>query len=146
MRGLSRSALVPYSPGEMFALVDGIERYPEFLPWCSGSEVHERAEEQVRASIELSRAGISKSFTTLNQNVLAESIHVSLVSGPFRKLDGSWLFHTLGESACKVEFKVNFEFSSALLARVFGPVFEDTVNSLVDAFVRRAEVVYGKRL
>lgn len=143
---MSRSALVPYSPGEMFALVDGIESYPEFLPWCSGSEVHERAEEQVRASIELSRAGISKSFTTLNQNVLAESIHVSLVSGPFRKLDGSWLFHGLGESACKVEFKVNFEFSSALLARVFGPVFEDTVNSLVGAFVRRAEVVYGKRL
>lgn len=146
MRGLSRSALVPYSPGEMYALVDGIESYPEFLPWCSGAQVHQRMQEQVEASIELSRAGISKSFTTLNRNVLAESIHVSLVSGPFKKLDGSWLFHALGAGACKVEFKVNFEFSSSLLARVFGPVFEDTCNSLVDAFVRRAEVVYGKRL
>lgn len=146
MRGLSRSALVPYSPGEMYALVDGIESYPEFLPWCSGAQVHQRMQEQVEASIELSRAGISKSFTTLNRNVLAESIHVSLVSGPFKKLDGSWLFHALGASACKVEFNVNFEFSSSLLARVFGPVFEDTCNSLVDAFVRRAEVVYGKRL
>lgn len=145
MRGLSRSALVPYSTGEMFALVDGIDTYPEFLPWCTGSEVHERDERKVKASIELSRAGISKSFTTLNRNVLAESIHVSLVSGPFKNLDGSWLFHTLGASACKVEFKVNFEFSSSLLAKVFGPVFEDTCNSLVDAFVRRAEVVYGKR-
>lgn len=146
MKDVSRTALVPYSSSEMYALVSGIEDYPQFLPWCSGSQVHERGESHVKASIELSRAGISRSFTTLNHHVEEQSIHLDLVDGPFSRLKGSWLFDALAPQACRVQFQVSFAFSSTLLGTLFGPVFEETCNTLVDAFIRRAEVVYGKRL
>jgi len=145
MRSVSRSALVPHSAARMFALVDDVEAYPEFLPWCSDAEVLERSDTHVVARIEMRRAGLTKSFTTRNTLVAGESIDIELLGGPFRELSGGWRFKSLGEEGCKVTLELQFEFESRIVDSVFGAFFEDTCNSLVDAFTRRAAEIYGAR-
>jgi len=142
---INKSALVPYSAQEMYSLVDDIDAYPEFLPWCGSSEVLERNEDEVKASIELSRSGIKKSFTTLNRLQAGKMIEMRLLEGPFRHLEGFWRFESLNESACKVMFDIEFEFSNKILAMTVGPVFSQITNTIVDAFTKRAVEVYGKR-
>jgi len=142
---INKSALVPYSAQEMYRLVDDIAAYPEFLPWCGSSEVLERNEDEVKASIELSRSGIKKSFTTLNRLQAGKMIEMRLLEGPFRHLEGFWRFESLNESACKVMFDIEFEFSNKILAMTVGPVFSQVTNTIVDAFTKRAVEVYGKR-
>lgn len=144
---ISKSALVPYTPAEMFALVSDIEAYPQFLPWCRSATVTARSGDgdEVRATIELSKGGVEKAFTTCNRHQANKMIEMRLVEGPFRRLDGFWRFDALGESACKVSFDLDFEFSSRMLGLVVGPVFNQIANSLVDSFHRRAAEVYGKR-
>lgn len=143
MRRAKRNALVPYTPGQMFTLVDRAEDYPEFLPWCSSATVHHRDETSVDATLEMRRAGLSKSFRTRNTQVFAEHIRIELADGPFQTLEGDWTFTPVGETGCRVELDIRFEFESAMLDRLLGHFFEDTLNSLVDAFTRRAEDVYG---
>ncbi len=145
MTTVNKSALVPYSPAEMFALVDDIERYPEFLPWCSAARVVSRDDDEVRASLALSKSGVEKSFTTCNRNQKNKMIEVSLVEGPFKHLRGFWRFEPLGDSGCKVSLDMDFEFSSRVLGMMVGPVFSQVANSLVDSFHKRAGEVYGKR-
>jgi ribosome-associated toxin RatA of RatAB toxin-antitoxin module len=145
MASINRSALVPYSPAEMFALVDDIEAYPEFLPGCRGTRVLSRSTDEVRATIELSKGGVEKAFTTSNRSQQNKMIEVRLVEGPFKHLNGFWRFDPLGESGCKVSFDLEFEFASRVLGMVVGPVFSQIANSLVDSFLKRAEQVYGKR-
>ena len=145
MTAVNKSALVPYSPTEMFALVDDIDRYPEFLPWCSAARVLARSDDEVRARISLSKSGVDKSFTTCNRNQKNKMIEISLVEGPFRHLRGFWRFDALGEAGCKVSLDMEFEFSSRVLGLVVGPVFSQVANSLVDSFQKRAVGVYGKR-
>jgi ribosome-associated toxin RatA of RatAB toxin-antitoxin module len=145
MRKISRSALVPYSPSEMFALVDDIEAYPSFLPWCSNTVVHERTGNTVDATLELQRGGMRKSFTTRNTNRGNESIGLALLGGPFKRLDGGWTFQALGDEGCKVALGLEFEFESFLVDAMFGSFFEETCNSLVDAFTRRACDIYGEK-
>lgn len=145
MTSISKSALVPYSPAEMFALVDDIERYPEFLPWCSGTRILARSDDEVRATIALSKSGVDKTFTTCNRNQKNKMIEMRLVEGPFKHLQGYWRFDPLGEDGCKVSFDLEFEFSSRVLGMVVGPVFNQVANSLVDSFHKRALNVYGKR-
>ena len=142
---INKSALVPYTALEMYKLVDDIEAYPVFLPWCGGSEVIERNEDEVRASILLSRSGIKKHFTTLNRLQHGKMIEMRLVEGPFRHLEGFWRFESLNESASKIMFDIEFEFSNKLLAITIGPVFSQITNTMVDAFTTRAVEVYGKR-
>lgn len=137
--------LVEYSHAEMFALVDGVERYPEFLPWCGGSSVAYRDEHTTRATIQISYRGIRQSFTTENTKVPPQAMSVKLLEGPFKTLDGDWRFVPLAEHACKIEFRLRYEFSSRLLEKLVGPVFNYIANTMVDAFVRRAETVYGER-
>lgn len=137
--------LVEYSHAEMFALVDAVERYPEFLPWCGGSSVAYRDDHTTRATIQISYRGIRQSFTTENTKVPPQTMSVKLVEGPFRTLDGDWRFMPLAEHACKIEFRLRYEFSSRLLEKLVGPVFNYIANTMVDAFVRRAETVYGER-
>lgn len=136
---------MPYSPAEMFALVDEIEAYPEFLPGCRGTRVLSRSADEVRATIELSKGGVEKAFTTCNRSQQNKMIEVRLVEGPFKHLNGFWRFDPLGESGCKVSFDLEFEFASRVLSMVVGPVFSQIANSLVDSFLKRAEQVYGKR-
>ena len=145
MTSISKSALVPYSPAEMFQLVDEIERYPEFLPWCSGAQVLTRSDDEVRATIALSKSGVDKSFTTCNRNQKNKMIEMRLEEGPFKHLQGYWRFDPLGADGCKVSLDLEFEFASRVLGMVVGPVFSQVANSLVDSFQKRAVDLYGKR-
>lgn len=145
MRTVNRSALVPYTAEEMFVLVDGVESYPDFLPWCSAAIVHEEPGDYQEATLELSKGGVSNRFTTRNLRVHGESIDIALVGGPFRHLQGGWRFQPLGEAGSKVILHLEFEFSSKIVSMMFGSFFEETCNSLVDAFTRRASDVYGAR-
>jgi len=143
MRKVNRSALVPYSAAEMFALVDNIEAYAEFLPWCASAKVHVRTGDLVEATLDIRRAGIHKSFKTRNQLRTNERIDISLVSGPFRHLAGGWRFQALEDRACKVSLQLEFDFEHAIASLFFGRVFAEISNSLVDAFTRRANDVYS---
>ena len=145
MTTISKSALVPYSAAEMYALVDDIAAYEEFLPWCESSRVLARDEDEVRGVLQLAHGGLRKAFTTCNRLQKNKMIEMRLVEGPFRHLEGFWRFDTLGEEACKVSLDLDFEFHNRLVGLVFGPVFNQISNSLVDAFCERARQVYGKR-
>jgi ribosome-associated toxin RatA of RatAB toxin-antitoxin module len=150
MKHVRRSVLLWYSPREMFALVTGVTQYPQFLPWCERAQVLASDAEGVTARLDLAYMGVRHAFTTRNQHVADRSVTVSLVDGPFSVLDGSWLFHPLGrpgseEQACKIEFDLRYTFANPALERVVSPVFDRIANTLVDAFVRRAEDVYGAR-
>ncbi len=143
MRRVKKSAIVAYTPIAMYRLVDDIERYPEFLPWCTGAELIERTEYQAIARLELSKGGVSKHFTTKNTLDPGRSVKMDLVDGPFRSLDGRWEFLEIGSQGCEIRLQVEFEFTSFLVELAFGQFFEQTCNSLVDAFTERAKAVYG---
>ncbi|MEW6677189.1 MAG: type II toxin-antitoxin system RatA family toxin [Pseudomonadota bacterium] len=145
MAEVVKSVLVPYSNLEMFELVDRVEDYPQFLPWCGGTELHHRDEASTEATIHISYLQVKQHFTTRNAKKAGEEMLIQLKSGPFRKMEGYWRFKVLAEKACKVEFVLHYEFSSSLLEKVLGPVFGMVTNGLVDAFVHRAEKVYGER-
>jgi len=135
--------LVGHSAREMFELVDAVEAYPQFLPWCSGTNVTYRDESRTRATIHVNYHGVRQSFTTDNTKEPPEKMTVRLVEGPFHILDGEWRFKALAERACKVEFRLHYEFSSRILEKLVGPVFSYIANTMVDAFVKRAEKLYG---
>ena len=143
MPDVNKSALVPYSAEKIYGLVDRVEDYPEFLPWCGGSIVELRTQSMTRAEIRIDYHGIRQSFKTENQNTPYSLIDIRLVSGPFRHLDGHWRFHALAADACKIEFRLHYEFSSRILEKLVGPVFNYIANSFVDAFLARAEELYG---
>ncbi|MDD5404195.1 MAG: type II toxin-antitoxin system RatA family toxin [Sulfuricella sp.] len=143
MAQVEKSVLVPYSAQQMYDLVDGVENYPQFLPWCGGTDLKWRDETTTLATITIDYHGIRQSFTTENTNQIPALIQIRLQDGPFRRLEGSWHFIALNENACKIEFHLHYEFSSKLLESLFGPVFNHITNNFVDAFVQRAEKVYG---
>ncbi len=143
MTTVSKSALVSYSPEQMFRLIDDIVAYSEFLPWCAKATEISRDEKKVEASVLISHSGFNKEFTTQNKNTAFSKIEMHLVNGPFKNLDGVWLFEPLGDTACKVSLNLEFEFSSKIIGITLGPVFRKIANTLVDAFIKRADVVYG---
>jgi len=134
--------LVPYSARQMFDLVDGIELYPQFLPWCGGAEVLETRADGKTARIDIDYAGFRLHFTTDNVNRAGESIKIMLREGPFSHLSGEWRFTSLASKGCKVALALTYEFSSPLLEHGVGPVFGGIANSMIDAFVQRAGAVY----
>ena len=135
--------LVPFSAAAMFALVDGVEQYPEFLPWCGGTTILGRRANGKTARIDIDYHGVRAHFTTDNMNRPPDSILVTLNDGPFRHLHGEWRFIALADDACKVEFELAYEFATPLLATVVGPVFAHIANTFIDAFVRRAEATHA---
>ena len=143
MTTIHKSALVPYSAEQMYNLVDDIPAYPEFLPWCSGSKEINRGENEVEASLDIAHSGVHKSFTTRNRLEINKAIEMQLVEGPFKHLNGVWRFEPLGDVGSKVVLDLEFDFSSKLLAMTFGPLFSKIASSLVDAFIQRAQKVYG---
>jgi len=145
MRKVNRSALVPYRAENMYALVEDVDSYPLFLPWCNDVEVHFREGNVVEATLELHRGKISKRFRTRNTMQPKTSMDLELVDGPFRHLSGGWRFQPLGDSGSKVSLEMEFEFDSRMLDIMIGHFFEETCNSLVDAFTKRALAVYGPR-
>ena len=142
MKQVTRSALVSFSAEQMFDLVNDVERYPEFLPGCSGARVHESSDRVMTASVDVSKAGISKTFTTENELSPGTAILMTLVDGPFKTLKGGWFFTPLDEQACKVELKLEFEFSSKMIEMAFGKVFNELTSNMVNAFTKRAKQVY----
>lgn len=145
MAEVLKSVLVPYTSMEMYELVDRVEEYPQFLPWCGGTELHRRDEGITEATIHIHYMQIRQHFTTQNLKVYPQEMAISLKRGPFRKLEGYWRFKALGDAACKIELVLHYEFSTHLFEKALGPVFGYVANSLVDAFVQRAEQVYGPR-
>ncbi len=137
------SALVEYSALNMYALVEDIEAYPQFLPWCRASRVLERSAGRTLARLSVGLKGVRQSFTTENLNKQGEAIDLRMVEGPFSTFRAAWRFKALGTSAVRIEFSIVYEFSNRLLGRVLEPLFDHIANTMVDAFIRRAEVVYG---
>lgn len=144
MRTVNKSALVPYAASQMYTLVNNVERYPEFLPWCRSARVLSQTDTEMHASLALARSGFHKTFTTRNMLDPGHSIVIALDNGPFRHLEGHWQFQDLGEDGSKVQLNMEFEFAGALLDLMAGPVFHEICNSLVGAFTRRAAALYGK--
>jgi ribosome-associated toxin RatA of RatAB toxin-antitoxin module len=143
MAEIEKSVLVSHSASRMFALVDAVEDYPKFLPWCGGSSVNPQDDRVTHATVMIDYHHVKHSFTTENTRQVAELIEMKLLDGPFEHLDGRWRFVSLSEDACKVEFRLHYTFSHKILEKLVGPVFFIIANSFVDAFVQRAEQVYG---
>lgn len=139
---IQRSAIVPHTAEEMYQLVNAIEDYPKFIPWCHGSEVHSRDEDEIRATLHFEGGGFRKSFTTCNRLQKDKMIEIRLLNGPFKHLEGFWRFDPQAENQCLVRLDLEFELANKFLAMAFGGVFNQVANTLVDAFSKRAEEVY----
>ena len=142
MQRVKKSVLVPYSAARMFELVDGVEHYPEFLPWCGGAQARTTPGGGKTARIDIDYHRVRAHFTTDNVNRPPDSIVITLNDGPFRHLHGEWRFRALGDLGCRVEFDLAYEFATTLLDKAIGPVFGHIADTLIDAFVRRADTVY----
>jgi len=136
---VNRSVIVAHSPRQMFALIDAVEDYPQFLPWCAAATVIHRDATVTRATLQIKYHGIKQSFTTENAKRAPEEMQIKLVEGPFRSFEGAWRFTALGERGCKIEFRLRYEFSSKLLQKLIGPVFDYIANTLLEAFVKRVD-------
>jgi ribosome-associated toxin RatA of RatAB toxin-antitoxin module len=145
LNSIDRSALVPYTPHEMFVLVIDASAYPQFMPWCSDAEILSHENNEMVARIEFSVGGICRSFTTHNYHKPDAEVSIQLVDGPFSQLQGYWRFEALGEQGCKISLFMEYDFSSKMVSMAVGPVFNQIANSLVDAFQKRAVEVYGQR-
>ena len=139
---VEKNVLVPHSAEQMFTLVDRVEDYQAFLPWCGGIDLIERSEQTTTATIYIDYHGLKQSFTTQNQKQFPNKMEMQLKDGPFKHFNGQWRFIALNENACKIEFILEYEFSNALLGKIISPVFSHIANTFVDSFVTRAEQVF----
>lgn len=142
MAQVEKTVLVGHSAERMYNLVDKVEDYPRFLPWCGGVDLIRRDETATVATLHIDYHGIKQNFTTENHKAYPSTMEIKLVNGPFRHLEGDWRFIPLAEDACKIEFRLNYEFSNFLLEKLIAPVFSHIANTFVDAFVHRAEQIY----
>ena len=143
MAVVRKSVFLGYSAEQMYALVNQVEDYPQFLPWCGGVNVKQREPDRLVATLAINYHGVKHAFTTENTNAPPTLIMMTLIEGPFKHLDGTWSFKPLRADACKIEFELHYEFSSKMLEQIIGPVFGMIANSFVESFCKRAEVVYG---
>jgi ribosome-associated toxin RatA of RatAB toxin-antitoxin module len=143
MQLVERSALVMYTPAQMFALVNDVGKYPEFLPWCTEAGVQEASATERVATLKISRGVLQAEFTTRNVLTPESEIHMHLLHGPFREFSGVWRFAAIGAHGARVQFRVEFEFKNRLTAAAFNAVFETLCGTIVDAFVARAQKIYG---
>jgi len=144
MATVKKLVLIEYTPQQMFDLVDRVEEYPKFLPWCGGTELLGRTDLITRARLHINYHGIKSDFSTENDKVYPTHMLIKLVEGPFHHLEGTWDFTPLGDKACKVDFTLHYEFSSKLIEKAVGPVFSHIANTFVDSFVKRAGQVYPR--
>ena len=143
MHTLKRNALVPHTQRQMFELVNNIEDYPRFLPWCHSSQIISRTDKEVVATLEVRWKGMQKGFTTRNMLTPFDRIQIELVNGPMHRMDAMWDFIPLDEKACKITLDMEFEFTGHFIDRLFQPVFQHIANTFVDAFCKRAVELYG---
>lgn len=142
---VEKTVIVPYSAEQMFKLVDEVADYSLFLPWCGGASVDSVDGEVMHATVHIDYHGVKQSFSTRNVRSIPNRIDMKLLNGPFKQLDGEWLFVVLSPTACKIAFRLHYEFSSVLLGKLVGPVFHKIASSFVEAFIERAEKVYVKQ-
>jgi ribosome-associated toxin RatA of RatAB toxin-antitoxin module len=143
IREIRRSALVSFTPEQMFDLVIDVERYPEFLPWVSAARLHDRSDHDLVASMEMRRAGVHERFSTRNEFLRPDYMTLRLLQGPFRTLEGRWNFKPIGAAGTRVELEMRFEFANPVVALLFGKAFEQSCNALIDAFIARAHAMHG---
>ena len=146
MPSVNKSVLVPFTSAQMFALVDAVEDYPQFLPWCGGVTLHSRNADETVATLKIGYANAAHAFTTRNRKIANESMTIALVDGPFSELQGAWTFVALGDDGCKVSFQLTYQFSNSVIEAVIGGVFEMIGATLIDRFVSRAETIYRQPL
>ena len=146
MNKVEKTVLVMHSTEQMFALVDAVEDYPKFLPWCGGIDLLERTETSTSATLHINYHGLKQNFTTQNIKTFPHSMEINLKNGPFKHLDGSWRFTPLQADACKIEFRLHYEFASSFLEKIIAPVFNHIAATFVDGFVARADIVYKRDL
>jgi ribosome-associated toxin RatA of RatAB toxin-antitoxin module len=144
MTTVKRARTVTYSCEQMYALVNHVEHYAEFLPYCTESKVHHRNEDEVQATLMIGAAGVSKSFTTRNLLQINKMIEIRLIDGPFSRLEGFWRFDEVEGGGCRISFDLEFEFAGKLFSMLLGPVFDQVTDKMVDAFCDRAEHIYDK--
>jgi len=143
MAMVEKSLLIERSSKQMFDLVDDVENYPKFLPWCSQTRIEFRDDKKTVATLHIKYHSVKSHFTTENEKEYPLRMSIKLVDGPFRRLEGAWHFKPLAENACKIEFQLSYEFSSKLFEKIIGSVFGHIANTFVEAFVKRADEVYG---
>jgi len=143
VRRVARSAIVERSAQELYALVEDIESYPSFLPWCSGAQVRERSAGRTVATLTVGLKGVRQSFTTENANSPGRAIEMRLLEGPFRRFAAAWRFTPLAPRAAKIEFSLEYEFAGRVAARALEPVFDHIADRMVEAFARRAGSLDG---
>ena len=142
MAQVQKTVLVSHSAEQMYALVDEVERYPEFLPWCGGVNLIKRDAASTIATLHIDYHGLKQNFTTENHKTFPSQMDIRLKDGPFKHLEGVWRFIALADNACKVEFRLSYEFSNIFLEKIIAPVFSHIANTFVDGFVSRADQVY----
>ena len=145
MADVKKNVLVHHSTEKMFHLVDRIEDYPLFLPWCGGSNVLERNETITRASIRIQYKGVNQSFTTQNTKKHPDRIDLQLIDGPFKMLEGQWIFTPIDDNACSIDFHLHYEFSNFILDKLVSPIFSQIANTFVDGFVVQADKIYPSK-
>ena len=142
MAQVQKTVLIQHSASRMFALVDDVKKYPEFLPWCGGVDLLKHDDQTTSATLHIAYHGIHQKFTTENHKNYPSLMEIKLKDGPFKQLEGVWRFIELSEDACKIEFMLNYEFANNILEKIIAPVFSHIANTFVDGFVARADVVY----
>ncbi len=142
MNKVEKTVLVMHSAEQMFNLVDAVEDYPRFLPWCGGVNLHERTNTSTSATLHINYHGIKQKFTTVNRKVFPTNMDIALKDGPFKHLEGDWRFIELRADACKIEFRLNYEFANGFLERLISPVFNHIATTFVDSFVTQADKIY----
>lgn len=152
MKHVKKTVLLWHSPRQMYSLVTAVADYPQFLPWCERADILSESSDEVTAKLHLHFAGVRQAFTTRNKHREGQAVAIQLVDGPFSQLEGHWAFVPIGAEpgregpdapACRIEFELQYAFSSRALQLVISPVFDRIANTFVDAFVKRAEQVHG---
>ena len=142
---ISKTTVVPYTPEEMYVLVNDIESYPAFLPWCTAAKISNQQKESLTASLSLAVGKIKQSFTTENTMQDGSRINMHLIEGPFKHLSGYWKFNPEDEQSCHIQLHMNFEFKNKIIKHTLGKVFYKVMDSMVESFVQRAQQIYGRR-
>ena len=145
MPDINKSKTVPYGQKQMYELVNDVESYSEFVPFCSNSRIDSHTPDEIRATLSFSRGGLQKSFMTLNRLQPHKMIEIRLINGPFKQLEGFWQFESLGDDQCRISLDLEFEFASRWLALMFGPLFNQVAIMLVDSFCKRADTIHGEK-
>lgn len=147
MKSVHKSVLIWHSAQQMYELVTDVPSYSEFLPWCDHARIVRDEEDGVTAEVGIAFKGVRRSFTTRNHHTPGREVRLHLVDGPFSTLEGRWQFTPVGapdQHACRIDLALDYAFASRVLSALVGPVFDHIANSLVDAFVKRADIVYGR--